>query len=578
MYTNTTAELSLNTPSKSLTSVPNDTTNHRFLIGTCALSTSNSSSSQTPSSSSFPPSSPMGGNPPTNSLYLIRYHEEMNELAVDAQLCFDDGNSGESGGGEIWSLSSCPMDKTLLVACQQDTHTAETALWRIPENAMREDELDYYPDDDDYGRDSGNNHSSGGLNNIGISRNASDTLMKNYSCEMNKTLEKIESLHTENKDASNNHNMAVIKGRVSDMTWNPECMPNADEFGTDIGTSAAGGINFLTVNFTLQGNPTLTTWDMNTSAAIPVHHLSIPTSRIAIGNPIIPNPSKVSWDPHNTNLCALTIGMNVGIIDLRSGHIVSGLKSCHKFGVSDLDHNPNKPNVLSTCGLDALVKFWDLRYTSSSSSSAFDDHHLEAVQNEELVPSSPSSNLSASANWMRQQPLRILRGGHTHWTTKVKYNKFHDQLLLSGGTDGMVNLWRVSSISSAPLLDLGSTTDENHGNHRDNMNLMTSLSGFDDEFEEQKARLGLNDSVDYDDPVYGLGYNNQNLERSGDGGRLFEDGGNAPDTRVTKMEMRDAVYDIDWSAADPWIYVSLGSDGNVVLNHVPSKEKYKILL
>lgn len=37
------------------------------------------------------------------------------------------------------------------------------------------------------------------------------------------------------------------------------------------------------------------------------------------------------------------------------------------------------------------------------------------------------------------------------WT--VRYNRCHDQLLLSAGTDSTVNLWRVSSISSAPLLE-----------------------------------------------------------------------------------------------------------------------------
>lgn len=35
----------------------------------------------------------------------------------------------------------------------------------------------------------------------------------------------------------------------------------------------------------------------------------------------------------------------------------------------------------------------------------------------------------------------------------VKYNRFHDQLLLSGSSDCMVHLWRVSSVSSAPLLE-----------------------------------------------------------------------------------------------------------------------------
>ena len=33
-----------------------------------------------------------------------------------------------------------------------------------------------------------------------------------------------------------------------------------------------------------------------------------------------------------------------------------------------------------------------------------------------------------------------------------------------------------------------------------------------------------------------------------------------------------------WSACDAWVFGSLSLDGRVVLNHVPSTEKYKILL
>ena len=39
--------------------------------------------------------------------------------------------------------------------------------------------------------------------------------------------------------------------------------------------------------------------------------------------------------------------------------------------------------------------------------------------------------------------------------TSVAFNPFHDQLLISCGSDGRAALWRVSSISSAPLLELG---------------------------------------------------------------------------------------------------------------------------
>ena len=51
-----------------------------------------------------------------------------------------------------------------------------------------------------------------------------------------------------------------------------------------------------------------------------------------------------------------------------------------------------------------------------------------------------------------ENPLRPVCGGHTQWSTVVKYNSFHDQLVLSGGTNGMVNLWRISSKSSAPMM------------------------------------------------------------------------------------------------------------------------------
>jgi hypothetical protein len=115
-----------------------------------------------------------------------------------------------------------------------------------------------------------------------------------------------------------------------------------------------------------------------------------------------------------------------------------------------------------------------------------------------------------------------------------------------------VNLWRISSISSAPLIDLGG-------------------SSADDDF------AGADDDHSHDDnPVVGSFENVGENTEDADG--VGTDGGNAPDVRVTKMEMREAIYDLTWSAADPWLFVTLGYDGNVVLNHVPSKEKYKILL
>ena len=55
-------------------------------------------------------------------------------------------------------------------------------------------------------------------------------------------------------------------------------------------------------------------------------------------------------------------------------------------------------------------------------------------------------------------------------------------------------------------------------------------------------------------------------------------GSNAADIRVTRFECSDATADVAWSLSDPWVYATLSYDGAIVVHHVPSKEKYKILL
>ena len=43
-----------------------------------------------------------------------------------------------------------------------------------------------------------------------------------------------------------------------------------------------------------------------------------------------------------------------------------------------------------------------------------------------------------------------------------------------------------------------------------------------------------------------------------------------------KFEFPDAVYDLAWSAADAWTFLTVAYDGMASLNHVPSREKYKM--
>jgi hypothetical protein len=52
-----------------------------------------------------------------------------------------------------------------------------------------------------------------------------------------------------------------------------------------------------------------------------------------------------------------------------------------------------------------------------------------------------------------------------------------------------------------------------------------------------------------------------------------------PDVKVRAIDQHEySVYGVAWSLADAWIYCLLSFDGRVILNHVFSTEKYKILL
>lgn len=117
------------------------------------------------------------------------------------------------------------------------------------------------------------------------------------------------------------------------------------------------------------------------------------------------------------------------------------------------------------------------------------------------------------------------RRDHQHWIFSVSFNKFHDQLILTSGSDGTVLLTCASSCSSE-------TTDTKNNNKDSNEN----------ENEELKGKSQLNDGL---------------LEK-------FE-------------QHEDSVYCAEWSV-DPWIFCSVSWDGRVLIKKVPKKYKYQILL
>ena len=101
----------------------------------------------------------------------------------------------------------------------------------------------------------------------------------------------------------------------------------------------------------------------------------------------------------------------------------------------------------------------------------------------------------------------------------LRYNRFHDQLLASAGADRRAALWRASSVSSAPLLDMD---------------------------------LG-------DAPA------DESSAGASSGGAKAPD---AADVLVRDFDLHDeALTAVAWSHCDAWVFASLSYDGRVLLNH-----------
>mmetsp|Transcript_11473 Transcript_11473/g.19495 ORF Transcript_11473/g.19495 Transcript_11473/m.19495 type:complete len:358 (-) Transcript_11473:56-1129(-) len=116
-----------------------------------------------------------------------------------------------------------------------------------------------------------------------------------------------------------------------------------------------------------------------------------------------------AWDPHHPEQLITACESSIKGWDTRALKQTSSIDQAHQLSVRDLDYNPNRPYVFVSGGDDNYIKFWDIRKT--------------------------------------QAPLQSFPA-HSHWVCQTKYNRFHDQFLISSSTDCMVNLWKEQSVSS----------------------------------------------------------------------------------------------------------------------------------
>lgn len=206
-------------------------------------------------------------------------------------------------------------------------------------------------------------------------------------------------------------------------------------------------------------------------------------------------------------------GVDTRIPDTSSSSICWLIEDSHCSQVRSVDFNPNSQFYVATGGDDSVAKFWDLRQTSH-----------------------PSLHLQA----------------HTHWIWSVRYNPFHDQLVLSAGSDARVALMRVQSIASEPF---GRELDCDY--EEDTPVVSTGNDSHLEADDEDQSSDDLKEVP----PL---------TEKCGDLRRLGDELINLYE------EHDDSVYVAEWST-DPWIFASLGYESRLVINRVPKEEKFNIL-
>lgn len=192
------------------------------------------------------------------------------------------------------------------------------------------------------------------------------------------------------------------------------------------------------------------------------------------------------WNPHRgCHQLSTVCGSQIISWDTRAGHKAWNINVNSGSAVRSLDFNPNKQYYLASGGDDGSISIWDTRQPA--------------------------------------QPLTCSRH-HSHWVWSVRYNSFHDQLILSSSSDSRVLLHSAASLSSEP---------------------------YRQSLEEEEGRQTSQDK---------------------DKEKILEDG-----IIQTFYDHEDSVYTAEWSAADPWTFASLSYDGRLVIGHVPKQVKYRIL-
>lgn len=156
-----------------------------------------------------------------------------------------------------------------------------------------------------------------------------------------------------------------------------------------------------------------------------------------------PHPAKPYWVVSTSNQKALIWNLARTSSDAID-HVLHG----HSRAITDINFNPENPDILATCSVDTYVHAWDMRsphrpfYTTSAWRSGASQVKWN-YKDSNILASAHSNDIYIWDLRMGSTPLHKLVG-HDSSVNSIDFNRFKSSEIMSSSNDGTVKFWDIS--------------------------------------------------------------------------------------------------------------------------------------
>lgn len=222
---------------------------------------------------------------------------------------------------------------------------------------------------------------------------------------------------------------------------------NSPTFGKSLSLKVDGGFNAVSINpsgrdIVLASRQGLYIIDLDDPFTPPrwLHHI---TPWQVADVQWSPHPAKPYWIVSTSNQKAI-----IWNLAKSSSNAIEFVLHGHSRAITDINFNPQHPDVLATCSVDTYVHAWDMRsphrpfYSTSSWRSAASQVKWN-YKDPNVLASSHGNDIFVWDLRKGSTPLCSLKG-HVSSVNSIDFNRFKYAEIMSSSNDGTVKFWDYS--------------------------------------------------------------------------------------------------------------------------------------